>query len=328
MQTQWENDGAVFSPLIEYVASEPHLVKPHWHDWHITRMTGGMNNILYRATNGEHDVAIKWVIRDDRDRAGREYAAMLAMQQAGLSVAPTPILLEQERYAQPVVVYQWLHGDVNGNLPTTDAEWRHVLQHFALVHSITPDTITVPLKPGALNANTVEEGRQLVRQHLAKLPGEAQPAELRELVGRFEASALPNWPEIPRGLCRVDTNLLNFIRQPEQWASVDWENGGWGDPTFDMAQLMTHPVYMDVPLCRWEWVVTTYCDMRRQPAYAPRIWDYYSILMVWWVVRFARCLYEFPRKLDQRLVDMPANWETDIRAKYTHYLTVAETLYA
>ena len=60
-------------------------------DWQITRVAGAGNNLLFRATSTAHDLAIKFTIRDARDRAGREYAALLALQQAGLGIAPLPL---------------------------------------------------------------------------------------------------------------------------------------------------------------------------------------------------------------------------------------------
>jgi thiamine kinase-like enzyme len=109
---------------------------------------------------------------------------------------------------------------------------------------------------------------------------------------------------------------------------VDWENSGWGDPAFEIANLITHPAYIKVPLSRWDWVIDAYCELARDDDIATRIRTHWKILLIWWVARTARYLYEIPRGLDKRLVSRPAGWQTDMRAKYKHYVSWAETMYA
>jgi len=57
-----------------------------WQRWRIARLTGGANNRLYRATGDKGEFAIKFTLRDARDRAGREYHALAALQRAGRAV--------------------------------------------------------------------------------------------------------------------------------------------------------------------------------------------------------------------------------------------------
>lgn len=47
-----------------------------WQDWRIRRIGGGMNGRLFRASGPAGDVAVKFAVRDERDRAGREWAAL------------------------------------------------------------------------------------------------------------------------------------------------------------------------------------------------------------------------------------------------------------
>jgi aminoglycoside phosphotransferase (APT) family kinase protein len=314
--------------LLEHLSSGGHEQGEPWRSARITPIAGGWSNLLYRVTGPLGDLAIKFTVRDRRDRAGREYHAMLALQQAGLSIAPEPVLLERKRYAQPVVVQTWLEGEASRRLPRDDAEWERLLEHLVTVHTVTPETTSVGVRRAVVDACTVQEGRKIVQQQMTRLPTAAQPASLRALVRRFKAAAFPAWPRASVALCRCDNNILNVIRRPGAWASVDWENAGWGDPAFDIAQLMTHPAYIDVPSERWAWVVETYCAMASDEAPSRRIRIYYQILTVWWVVRIARLLYEVPRGLDRRLVDRPAGWEMDMKAKYAHYLRLAEHFFA
>ncbi len=310
-------------PLLDHIAAAGET-SPEWRGWRITRIGGGQNNLLYRASGEAGDYAVKFTIRDARDRAGREYAALHVLQQSGLSIAPAPILLERHRYAQPVVVQTWLEGDVSAAPPVTDTEWLALVKHISLAHAITPDKTSFPLPRAMLGATSAEEGRDLIRQQLAHMPAEARPLSLRALAQHFEKARLPDWPAPPLALCRVDLSPLNFIRRPAVWASVDWENSGWGDAAFDFAELIAHPAYREVAAHRWEWVIRAYCDLSGQAGIAERVAVYRRVLLVWWAARLARYLYEVPRGNDQRLVERPDDWQADIQAKFEHYVQIAQ----
>jgi len=269
-----------------------------------------------------HDLAIKVTIRDQRDRAGREYAALLALQSAGLAIAPEPLWLDRDRYTQPVVVQSWLEGAVLAVPPAGDDEWQRLLDHYRAIHTLTPAS-GVALPPAVLNRSSATDGLDRIRQQLAYMPEGEQPADLHELIGNVEAARLPEWPAPPFALCRVDPNTLNFVRRPGAWASVDWENSGWGDPAYELADLITHPAYIDVLPDRWEWVIDAYCAQCGDSGARIRIRVYQRLMLVWWVARLARTLYEVPRGGDQRLVTRPSGWLADMRAKYEHYLELA-----
>ncbi len=314
--------------LLDHLVAGKHEEGERWEGGRVTRIGGGWNNLLYRVTSCSGDLAVKFCIRDERDRAGREYQALLALRQAGLSVAPEPLLLDRERYAKPVVVQTWLMGETSNKPPTTADEWEKLVQHLAMVHSVTPDRTSLRLRRAVVDARSADQGRRIVRQEVTRLPAEVQPTSLQKLVKRFEAAGFPAWSPGEVALCRCDNNVSNFVRRPDGWASVDWENGGWGDPAFDIAQLMTHPAYTGVPPERWIWLAKAYSRMVDDATVSRRIWAYHRILAVWWVARTARYLYESPRGLDKRLVDPPEAWEEEVKANYDHYLRLAESLYA
>jgi aminoglycoside phosphotransferase (APT) family kinase protein len=315
-------------PILAHLADGSHQDEEQWQEWQITRITGGRNNLLYRASGPGGDLAIKFSVRDERDRAGREYGALAALRQAGLSVAPEPILLDRTTYRQPVVVQSWLAGEVSDTPPWTDDEWQKLVQHLAGVHTVTPETTRMQLPWATINANTTEEGKWRVQEQMAHIPRKAQPTSLRALLHRFEASRFPEWSSAPVALCRLDNNITNYVRRPGPWASVDWEYSGWGDPAFDVANLVTHVAFQDVASSRWKWFTDRYCSLVEDESAAVRIQVYCHILLVWWAARLARYLYEIPRGQDRRLADWPVGWQADIEAKYEHYLDLAEAAYA
>jgi Ser/Thr protein kinase RdoA (MazF antagonist) len=312
-------------PLLEYLSALDEPIAPVWGDWALTQIGGGTNNLLYRAGGPFGDYAIKFTVPDERDRAGREYHSLLALQRAGLAVAPEPVLLDRASYRYPVVVQTWLDGEMLTTPPTTDEDWTSLIEHYVAVHSLTPDTSTVSMPAAVFTAHTFDDAIALLRhQQIARLPPSEQPAVLRDLLRRLETQRMPAWTKAPPALCHVDVNFRNILRRPGQWASVDWENGGWGDPAFEIAELMTHPAYLDVPALRWAWVADAYVSRVDDPTARERIDVYYRVLLVWWVARMARYLYETPRGLDQRLVQPAPGWEAEARRKYEWYVEAAQ----
>jgi aminoglycoside phosphotransferase (APT) family kinase protein len=313
-----------FDELLQHLDTTRPVMPETWRGWRITPVTGGANNLLHRATGEDGDYAVKFTVRDDRDRAGREYAALSALRQAGLSVAPEPIWLERERYRQPVVVQSWLDGETLAGPPQSDAEWAAFLDHYDAVHSVTPQRSTLELASGYVNVSSGEAGQTLVREHAGKLPLDTRPAPLQELLARFDAWSPPKWPAPAQTLVRVDGNWRNFLRCVDGLASVDWEYSGWGDPAFELAELALHPAYAGVPRARWDQLTLDYARRSGDPTAALRIQTYTAIMLVWWVVRWARFLYETPRGLDARLVSRSADWLIEVERQYERYLALAQ----
>jgi len=212
-----------------------------WEGWTIMPVTGGRNNRLLRATRQHHDLAIKFTLRDATNRASREYHALRALREHGLDLAPMPLLLDAERQPHPVVVQSWLAGKSCAALPKDDASWVALLTQFAAVHRIGPDTTTIPLPATVFDAHTTDDVRGRIEAILTRLPASEVPAEVRDLVRRLDGTVLPQWPPPQLSLTHGDPNVRNFIRRPDAWAFVDWEYSGWGDPAFEIADLITHP---------------------------------------------------------------------------------------
>jgi aminoglycoside phosphotransferase (APT) family kinase protein len=331
-------------PLLDYLSAAAGAPADRWQSWRITRVAGGANNLLYRVTGPAGDLAVKFTIRDARDRAAREYAALNALCQVGKPhLAPAPVLLERQRYAQPVVVQTWLDGIVDGAPPSTDADWRALARHFAAIHTVTPACLATgtatPLRRAVLTMASAADALQTIGEHLDRIPRSEQPKATRDLLDRAQRTPWPEWPAPPVALCRCDPNTTNFLRRhapDEAWASVDWENSGWGDPAFEVADLTTHPAYLDVPPAHWEWVVETYCALRAGGAEPPtsrsaasdrtfrlRVRTYRRLMLVWWVVRLSRSLYEVLRGLDQRLAPRSTSWYARTETALDRYLVRA-----
>lgn len=308
-----------FMDLLQHLDSARPQSPSTWRNWTITPITGGANNLLYRITSDAGDYAVKFTLRDARDRAGREAAALRALREAGLEIAPVLVLLDRDRYAQPVVVQTWLAGQALSGPPQSDGAWQALLEHYGAIHSVTPARTTEALAPGFLNVSSGTAGQALVRAHAALLPPDAWPPSLRETVAWLDAWSPPTWPTPPRTLVRVDSNWRNFVHGPQGLQSVDWENSGWGDPAFELAELMVHPAYEGVAQSRWDWFISAYAAQHSDPTLAVRVRTYTVILLAWWLVRWARYLYEVPRGLDPRLVERADDWQAQAERHYHRY---------
>ena len=291
--------------------------------WQITPMTGGTNNLLYRAIGPEGDVVIKWCIRDERQRAIREYAALSHLHDAQPGCAPIPIMVDTTQYRQPVVVQAYVPGAVYAMPPQTDDEWQSLIDCLVRIHQVQylPDTL---IQPAVINAHSVAAARQLIKTQLDAIPCDSWPTTLVALMRALDGMVIAELPSMPLVLCHVDSNYRNFVRTSGGVVAVDWENSGWGDPAFEIAELIAHPAYMTVSQSRWQWVIDTYSRTCVDPlAIRQRIDTHLRIYRVWWVARFARYLYEVPRGRDQRLVARDADWQHDMQTKYDRYLADA-----
>ncbi len=298
--------------LLDYLAGSD---RPEeiWHGWHIGQVTGGANNLLFRACGDSGDFAIKFTIRDERDRANREYGALCALKEAGGALAPEPILLDTDSYPQPVVVQTWLPGDMIQTAPREDQEWSDLLEYLATVHALRH--ATVDLLGCYNNANGAEEyAREASRLH-AIAQEKRLPTPVLDVTGNLAELNFGGCPRVPAGLCRADHNVRNFIRHDGSIRSVDWEYSGWGDPAFDIAEMMTHATYMDVSESRWEWVISSYASVTDIPDVENRIRACLSISIAGWLVRIAEVL-EGKQESRRRLSVVTREWSQSTQAKY------------
>ena len=316
------DDTTALRPLIAHLAAHPPTADG-WQEWQIRPVRGGSNNLLYRATRPGGDYAIKFTRADARDRAGREWDALRLLTAAGCDLAPQAVLLLRDEGLYPVVVQTWLDGSVRVEPPGDDAEWTQLVGHFVAIHALTPSDALLPLRSAVLTMHSAAEGITHIQEQVATLPSEAPPPALQAVVRRAGATAFPTWPAPALTLCRCDPNTRNLVRRSPAWASVDWENSGWGDPAFELGDLMAHPTYAAVPAARWDWLLNHYARLTGDEAVAERAQVYYRLTVVWWVARFIRAGYEVPRDLDTRLVAPPTDWVGENTAQTARYLDQA-----
>lgn len=309
--------------LVTYLAPGP-ANEHHWNGWRIVPVRGGANNRVYRAERADNAVAVKFAIRDERDRAGREHAALRYLAQLGLAIAPRALLLDRDSFGEPVVVMSWLKGRACAAPPANAAGWAGLMGCYATLHSATRDQLPVDMPPMVLGAWHESEARELVHAEVARLPKAAQPPVLARLLTRMEARPPAVWPRPTAALCRNDANLANFLPSAERWRAVDWEYAGRGDPAFELAELMVQPSFAAVPTQCWTSALDAYVAAGGAGDDTARAIVYRRCLLVWWVARFARYLFEVPRGGDARLAERPADWQQRTETQLYHYVELCE----
>jgi hypothetical protein len=293
------------------------------HGWQIELIGGGRNGRVFHVSKERADLAVKLTARDRFDRAGREYLALMALAEAGLEIAPKPVLLERDRHPNPVVVMTWLEGSVADDPPTADDEWHRLVEHVAAIHQVTPQATAISLPEAVLSMHDSDSGIARIHHEVDAIPRTDQSADLRALMDRFESHAFPTWPAPPVALRRGDPNIRNIVQRPGPWASVDWEYSGWSDPAMEVADLIAHAAYLDVPAERWEWVTRQYAERVTDPGVASRIAVYTALMYGFWVGRMGKMLYQVPRGLDDRLAPWPDGWLDHVQRTYERYLELA-----
>jgi thiamine kinase-like enzyme len=76
---------------------------------------------------------------------------------------------------------------------------------------------------------------------------------------------------------------------------VDWENSGWADPAFDIADMLAQPAYFDLSDSHREWIRETYAKMMRDDLAVGRIQIYENLMNVFWLIVLSTRLMNPPK---------------------------------
>ncbi len=283
-----------------------------------------MNNRLFRASAPAADVAIKFTMRDARDRAGREWAALKFLAEHAPDLAPHPLLLDRSSYAHQVIVQSWLAGDATPSLPANDPAWHALCRHLVKIHSL-------PASPGhpaicsvVLYVTSPADALQAIRAQHCRLSPEEWTSGVNDLIAQAHSAPWPHLPQPPLRFCRGDPNIRNFIRRPNAWASIDWEYSGWGDPAFEIADFLVHAAHIEWPRQQTRRLVDLYSASSSDPTITQRIAFYETLMLVWWTLRLGRILPDARSCRDKRLVTFSQSWLEERRLLQRRYQQLAE----
>ena len=282
-----------------------------------------MNGRVFRASGSEGDVAVKFTVRDSRDRAGREWAALSLLAEYSDTLAPRPLLLDCDRYPQQVIVQSWLDGDSSDAMPADDTAWESLCRHLLEIHSLPKSPGRPDIRPVVLYVTSASDALRAISFQHGRLPRAGWPQAVNDLVDQALSISWPHWPRPPLRFCRGDPNIRNFIRRPDSWASVDWEYSGWGDPAFELADLIVHAAHVNWPRRQTRFLVDLYCAHSNDATIRERIPVYETLMLVWWTLRLGRLLPEAQSGVDTRLAGLSHSWYQERLDLQKNYLQLA-----
>jgi hypothetical protein len=311
----------------------------------IERGSQGLNNALFRVRIALDVYACKLFVLDERQRAQREWAALCALQAAGLPLAPEPLCFAPDGpLPQPIIVYRWVGGEPLGSEPISDEQLIQLTAAVRRIHYTPPvapgEALVAWHQPSGYAGYLVEIETALARIQAwaaglgdprQNLPGWA--ADLPALLPLMETAvnsargaveqAEPYGGYPVAALVRVDGNLDNILRCPDgSLVFIDWEFSGWGDPAYDLAELRWHPRALRVNQARWDAAFATYAPHPDDAGFCQRLATYSRLLPAWWVTRSTLHLLEGAGQLSgpRRLAPVPSRMFRRVRTQLDQYL--------
>jgi aminoglycoside phosphotransferase (APT) family kinase protein len=313
--------------LVEHLAG---LQAPYstctWDIWQIQPVPSG-NNLLFRATSARHDVVVKFLIRDERQRAEREWGALTLLERLDLPLGPRPIYCDLARIPHAVVVQTWLDGQVLAAPPADDQTWLQIVQAYVRLHQVPRAAIEghgIALPQARAAWWPAERASAALHEFAQQLPTSPHTPALDQLLRRLDRARLPALP--PRQCwSHGDPNIRNLLRADQGVQLVDWEYTGYGDPAAEIALLMTHPFAQPTSDARWQWVAEQYAQLSDEPAMCQRIREQYALRLVWWCIRLLLGHYVLLRQPTRRLAGPGAEAEISTVENIERYFARAHT---
>ncbi len=220
--------------------TEPFVVH-EWMGWLVRPVASG-NNRLFRITNADSDYAVKFCVRDDRDRANREFVALRLLQGYASPVVPRPIHLDLQSYGLSVVVTTWVNGTLAEYLQDDDAMWKALVAGHHAINQITAERAQQVGIPQYADSESIRTRVNKILQLGQDIPEVDRSSDLIRVLARLRQI---NWPEVAFNPCPChgDTNIRNYLMTPDNGiVMLDWEYARVDDPVAHFATLLTHPI--------------------------------------------------------------------------------------
>jgi thiamine kinase-like enzyme len=317
-----DNAGSIFmtDALIEQLAGlQPPYADDTWQGWRIRPIASG-NNLLFRATRDDQDCAVKFMIRDRRNRAQHEFDALTLIDGLSPRIGPRPVFIDRDRYHHAVVVQTWIDGSALQAPPTDDSTWSQIVETYALVHQIHPAEAQ---RQGCASVIPAAQTVAAIRAFAQELPATPYAAALASLLAALEQAGLPEG-QPARRWCHGDPNIRNILVTPTGVQLVDWEYSGIGDPAQEIAGLLAHPFARSTSAARRKWVAERYAQLSSEPDMLARVHQQYALQLAWWCVRLVFGRYVLLQRPSQRLVGPRAEEEISTLENIEHYLSRAQ----
>src|SRR5262245_13542908 len=290
-----------------------------WQEWRIRPIASG-NNLFFRASRAGDNWAVKFMIRDQRNRAQREFSALSLLNDLGLPIGPRPVYVDHDNYPHAVVVQTWVDGTALQLPPTDDSTWSHILQAYTLIHHIQPADA---LRRGVTSVIPADQAVTAIRAFAGDLPPTPHAKALASLIEALEQIRLPAI-RTSQCWCHGDPNIRNLLVTATGVQLVDWEYSSIGDPAQEIAGLLAHPFAGSISEERRRWVAEHYAQLSSEPDMLLRIQVQYALRLAWWCVRLVFGRYVLLQRPSQRLVGPRAEEEISTVENIDRYFASAQ----
>jgi aminoglycoside phosphotransferase (APT) family kinase protein len=256
------------------------------------------SNRLYEAWADGRRLIVKEYLKPEEFATGplHEHRALTLL--APLDVAPRPVGVDLEHSVErgPIVVYEYLDGEMwDRRRPSAD-ELRQLAEVWLTVHSVSPD---VDWEARGTNRSVATRYARFRERFLAfgAWTEAAHPAG-RAAAARCLDTLARRWPEVAelddlyerplrRCFSQADSRFANVIQRPDgRIGLVDWEDGGLHDPAREVMGLLSHPNQEDLLSDdEWQELVGPYLASMtpRDPLLPHRIAIYRAIYPMFWL---------------------------------------------
>jgi Ser/Thr protein kinase RdoA (MazF antagonist) len=251
----------------------------------LSRLEGGRNNAAYACNISDQRACVKVYRANDRNRAEREWHALIALAALKLPEAPTPYRYDPDP-ALPIVVMQLVAGTPLGDRPLTDRQLTALHHAHARLFEITPSVL-----PRVALSAVGTDARQMLRRvehaYAAHANTDGATPGARQALSCWQAWSTSPDPELltaPRQSVfgRGDPNLRNCLWNGHTLRIIDFEYAGWSDRAHELADLIEHPESRATPDPTWQAFVDRFDlpDLERQRLHAAR-----RLLALFWTSR-------------------------------------------
>jgi Ser/Thr protein kinase RdoA (MazF antagonist) len=204
----------------------------------IQRLSGGMNNAVYRVQLVEQPLCVKLYKIDERHRAEREWQALCYLAEQGLGIAPQPRHFSPDPEL-PAVVMELVAGVSLYDHQPAARELAALAETLKQLYALTPKVAAYPhtvIGPPIVLMQRVESWLAW----LADRADEPLVKQILAVVAQWdsEADRVILAMSAPSVFSRGDPNLANCLWDGQRVRCVDLEYSGWSDMTFDLAELI------------------------------------------------------------------------------------------
>lgn len=253
------------------------------------------SNRLYDAWAGDRHLIVKEFLKpaEFHDAPVREFRALKLL--APLDIAPQPVLFRPLAGPPlgPLVVYEFMEGQMWGRYRPTDAELAQLAEVWVKMNAVPTEDLWMSRGYERSLDETAARLLGLLQAYAAWAEAEFPPGlravelcftllESRRAVTRELTTCDP-----PLCFCRADPRFANVIRRPDgRLGLVDWEDSGLRDPARDLADIMTHPNQEDLmPPDGWQAFLQPYLAVRggSDPGLSRRVHLYLALFPVFWL---------------------------------------------